>query len=94
MAPEYETQYFAGLRAESLTQEDTVHIRSQGVTGSSGKGLPSLVSGRNIKRTQNGTSSGTTVFFVLHPFANKIRAVDNTKIATFPSGEIRERNAV
>ena len=34
------------------------------------------------------------VLFVLHPFADKVRAGNDTEIATFPSHEISERVAV
>ncbi len=36
-------------------------------------------------RRLDGGSGGATVLFVLHPFADKVRAGNDTEIATFPS---------
>jgi hypothetical protein len=51
-------------------------------------------SGLEVTQAKRGGSSCAVLLFMLHPLTNKIRAGNNTEIATFAAYKIQERDSI
>src|ERR1700722_8322737 len=104
-APEYETQYFAGLEAECLTwlvactfcRGLGIRVMRIAVTKVGSAPTKCLVhcGSRGVEKMWRARRSGRlTLLLVLHPLADEIRASDDAEISTLAAYQIHKRNAI
>src|ERR1700723_14043 len=104
-APEYGTQYFAGLEAECLTRPvactfcQVLRIRVQEsrlrrVSPRRRNDLSIVALGGVAKMSRARRSGRLTRLLVLHPLAYETRASDDAEISTLAPYQIHKRNAI
>ena len=104
-APEYETQYFAGLEAECLTRLAgctfcpvlgirVMRIAVATVVSAQTECLVHGGLGGVAKMWRARRSGRPTLLLVLHPLADEIRASDDAEISTLAAYQIHKRNPI